>query len=67
VFLVMWLFFPWRYAIWVAMGLPVSFLASMYVLSLVGISLNLMSMVALLVAIGLLMDDAIVLSEGSVP
>lgn len=30
VFLVMWLFFPWRYAIWVAMGLPVSFLASMY-------------------------------------
>ncbi|KXO09264.1 Cation/multidrug efflux pump [Moritella sp. JT01] len=63
VFLVMWLFFPWRYAIWVAMGLPVSFLASMYVLSLVGISLNLMSMVALLVAIGLLMDDAIVLSE----
>lgn len=63
VFLVMWLFFPWRYAIWVAMGLPVSFLASMYVLALAGISLNLMSMVALLVAIGLLMDDAIVLSE----
>ncbi|MFT5879704.1 MAG: HAE1 family hydrophobic/amphiphilic exporter-1 [Moritella sp.] len=63
VFLVMWLFFPWRYAIWVALGLPVSFLASMYVLSLAGISLNLMSMVGLLVAIGLLMDDAIVLSE----
>lgn len=63
VFLVMWLFFPWRYAIWVAMGLPVSFLASIYVLSAIGISLNMMSMVALLVAIGLLMDDAIVLSE----
>lgn len=63
VFAVMWLFFPWRYAIWVAMGLPVSFLASLYVMSLLGISLNMMSMVALLVAIGLLMDDAIVLSE----
>ncbi|WP_022942807.1 efflux RND transporter permease subunit [Psychromonas hadalis] len=63
VFLVMWLFFPWRYAFWVSMGLPVSFLASLFVMSKFGLSLNMLSSVALLIAIGLIMDDAIVLSE----
>lgn len=63
VFLVMWLFFPWRYAFWVSMGLPVSFLASLFFMSKFGLSLNMLSSVGLLIAIGLLMDDAIVLSE----
>ncbi|MCK5818131.1 MAG: efflux RND transporter permease subunit [Psychromonas sp.] len=63
VFLVMWLFFPWRYAFWVSMGLPVSFLASLFVMTKFGLSLNMLSSVGLLIAIGLLMDDAIVLSE----
>lgn len=63
VFLVMWLFFPWRYAFWVSMGLPVSFLASLFMMEQLGLSLNMLSSVGLLLAIGLLMDDAIVLSE----
>ena len=63
VFLVMWLFFPWRYAFWVSMGLPVSFLASLFIMGQLGLSLNMLSSVGLLLAIGLLMDDAIVLSE----
>ncbi len=63
VFAVMWLFFGTRYAFWVVMGLPVSFLASAFVLSLAGLSINMLSMVALLLALGILMDDAIVISE----
>jgi len=45
------------------MGLPVSFLASMYFLNHFGISINMFSMVALLLSLGILMDDAIVISE----
>ena len=63
VFAVMWLFFTFRYAFWVVMGLPVSFLASMYFLNIFGISINMFSMVALLLSLGILMDDAIVISE----
>ena len=63
VFAVMWLFFNVRYAFWVVMGLPVSFLASAFVLAQLGISINMISMVALLLALGILMDDAIVISE----
>ena len=63
VFSVMWLFFTIRYAFWVVMGLPVSFLASMFFMSQMGISINMFSMVALLLSLGILMDDAIVISE----
>ncbi len=63
VFAVMWLFFTFRYAFWVVMGLPVSFLASLYFLNIFGISINMFSMVALLLSLGILMDDAIVISE----
>jgi hydrophobic/amphiphilic exporter-1 (mainly G- bacteria), HAE1 family len=63
VFAVMWLFFTIRYAFWVVMGLPVSFLAGFFVLGHLGITINMISMVALLLALGILMDDAIVISE----
>ena len=63
VFLTMWLFFQARFAFWVALGLPVSFMGALFVMSLAGLSINMISMVALLIATGLLMDDAIVISE----
>jgi len=63
VFLTMWLFFRLRFAFWVAMGLPVAFLGGLFFMSLAGVSINMISMVALLIALGLLMDDAIVISE----
>lgn len=63
VFAVMWLFFTIRYAFWVVMGLPVSFLAAFFVLGHMGITINMISMVALLLALGILMDDAIVIAE----
>ncbi|MDF2178166.1 efflux RND transporter permease subunit [Aliiglaciecola sp. CAU 1673] len=63
VFAVMWLFFAWRYSFWVSMGLPVSFLGAFYLMTLLGVSINMISMVAMLMAIGILMDDAIVIAE----
>ena len=63
VFLMLWLFFSFRYSFWVTMGLPVSFLGSFYLLPKFGITINMISMVGLLIGIGLLMDDAIVIAE----
>ncbi|MCB1864927.1 MAG: efflux RND transporter permease subunit [Chromatiales bacterium] len=63
VFLVLWLFFSFRYSFWVTMGLPVSFLGALVVLPMLGITVNMISMVGLLIGIGLLMDDAIVIAE----
>lgn len=63
VFLTLWLFLRLRFAFWVTMGLPVSFLGGLFFMSLLGYSINLITMVALLIALGLLMDDAIVISE----
>ncbi len=63
VFGAMWLFFGLRPAFWISAGLPVSFLGAIAVMSAMGYSLNMLSMVALLIVIGILMDDAIVIAE----
>ncbi len=63
VFLVMLLFFGFRYSFWITMGLPVSFMGAFAIMVALGYSLNMFTMVALLIVIGLLMDDAIVISE----
>ncbi|NDV26052.1 efflux RND transporter permease subunit [Desulfovibrio sp. JC010] len=63
VFLAMWLFFDIRMSFWVSMGLPVSFLGGLFVMYISGLTLNMLTMVGLLLAIGLIMDDAIVIAE----
>ena len=59
----LWLFFGSRFSFWVAMGLPVSFMGGFFIMEIMGQSINMISLVAMLVALGLLMDDAIVLAE----
>ena len=63
VFAILLLFFGFWVAFWVAVGLPTAFMACLFMLVLIGYSINMMTMVALLIAIGLMMDDAIVISE----
>jgi hydrophobic/amphiphilic exporter-1 (mainly G- bacteria), HAE1 family len=63
VMLVLWLFFGFRFAFWVAAGLPVSFLGSVVLMVAAGYTINMLTMVGLLIVIGLLMDDAIVIAE----
>lgn len=63
VFAVLWFFFGLRFAFWVTAGLPVSFMGGLAIMAAFGYSLNLMTTIGLLIVIGLLMDDAIVISE----
>ncbi len=63
VFLVLWLFFGLRYSFWVAAGLPVAFAGAFFLMVAVGYSVNMLTMVGLLIVVGLLMDDAIVIAE----
>lgn len=63
VFFTLWLFFNIRYSFWVAAGLPVAFLGGLFLMATLGLSINMMSLVGLLMAIGIIMDDAIVIAE----
>jgi multidrug efflux pump subunit AcrB len=63
VFLSLWLFFNFRFSLWVVMGLPVSFLGAFFFLPMINFSINMFTMVGMLIALGLLMDDAIVIAE----
>jgi multidrug efflux pump subunit AcrB len=63
VLLTLALFFSLRYAFWVSMGLPVSFAGAIFAMSFLGYSIDMITMVGLLIAIGILVDDAIVLAE----
>lgn len=63
VFLTLWLFFNVRYSFWVAAGLPVAFMGGLFLMASIGLSINMLSLVGLLMAIGIIMDDAIVIAE----
>lgn len=62
-FLMLWAFFNIRFSFWVALGLPVSFLGAIFAMYVLGYTLNMMTMVGLIVAIGLLMDDSLIIAE----
>ncbi len=66
VFLTLWLFFSLRLSFWVSMGLPVSFLGALFLMKYFDFSINMLTMVGLLLALGLIMDDAIVIAENVV-
>ncbi len=63
VFLTMWIFFNARLSFWVVVSLPVSFLAAFALVPIFGLTINMLTMVGLLMALGILMDDGIVIAE----
>lgn len=63
VVLVMSLFFRPQLALWAVLGLPAAFMGAFAVMALTGLSLNMITLVALLMAIGIVMDDAIVITD----
>ena len=60
---VLYLFLNARVAFWVAVGIPVSFMATLGVLHGLGGSINVVSLFALIMAFGIIVDDAIVVGE----
>lgn len=63
VLVVLFLFLSARTAFWVAMGIPVSMLAAVGVMYAAGYTLNMMSLFALIITLGIVVDDAIVVAE----
>ena len=63
VFIVLALFLELRLAFWVAMGIPVCILGAGFVLLVTGQTLNMLTMFAFLMALGIVVDDAIVIGE----
>jgi multidrug efflux pump subunit AcrB len=63
VFILLAVFLEIRLAFWVSLGIPVSFLGSMLILAAMGISINMISMFAFIVTLGIVVDDAIVVGE----
>lgn len=63
VFLVLAIFLDLRLSFWVALGIPISVLGAGIVLFYAGQSMNMLSMFAFLMALGIVVDDAIVIGE----
>ncbi len=53
----------WRIALVVGMGIPVSFMIGLISLEMLGYSLNMLSLFGALIALGMLVDEAIVVAE----
>ena len=62
---VLFLFLNARVAFWVAAGIPISLAAAMLVMWLTGQSINMVSMFAIIMVLGIVVDDAIVVGEHS--
>ena len=63
VFILLALFLEIRLAFWVSLGIPISFLGSFLILPFLGMSINMVSMFAFIVTLGIVVDDAIVVGE----
>ena len=63
VLIVLAVFLELRLAFWVALGIPLSILGACAIMLCAGQTMNMLSMFAFLMALGILVDDAIVIGE----
>jgi len=63
VFILLSIFLEARLAFWVTMGIPISFLGSLLLIPSMGVSINMVSLFAFIVSLGIVVDDAIVVGE----
>jgi hydrophobic/amphiphilic exporter-1 (mainly G- bacteria), HAE1 family len=63
VFVLLLLALNWRVALWVGIGLVTALSGTLFIMFLFGITLNMLTMFALILVLGLLVDDAIVVAE----
>lgn len=63
VFICLTLFLNIRLAFWTTMGIPISFLGAFWLLPRFNVSLNMISLFAFIMSLGLVVDDAIVIGE----
>lgn len=65
VLIILCVFFNFRVAGMTALGIPVSFAGALLLMQGLGISLNMISMFSLILVLGIIVDDAIVVSENT--
>jgi len=63
VVLVLGLFLSARLSFWVTLGIPISFLAAIWFLPFADVSINMISLFAFIMVLGIVVDDAIVVGE----
>jgi len=63
VFLLLAIFLRLQLAFWVALGIPISFLGCVALMPTMGVSVNMISLFAFIVVLGIVVDDAIVVGE----
>lgn len=63
VFMILALFLRFTLAIWVTVGLLISFMGTFWVMPWLDVSINLLSLFAFILVLGIVVDDAIVVSE----
>ena len=63
VFIALTLFLRLRLAFWVALGIPISFLGAISVMPFIDASINLISLFAFIVVLGIVVDDAVIVGE----
>ena len=63
VFILLAVFLRTRLAIWVIIGLPISMLGAFWLMPWIGVTMNLISLFAFIMVLGIVVDDAIVIGE----
>ena len=63
VLIVLGLFLEIRLAFWVTLGIPISFLGAILFMPMMDVSLNMISLFAFILTLGIVVDDAIVVGE----
>jgi multidrug efflux pump subunit AcrB len=63
VFLILLLFLDLKLAFWTSIAVPVSFLGGLMIMNFFGLSINMISVFALIVVLGVVVDDAIIVGE----
>ncbi|MEA3504180.1 MAG: efflux RND transporter permease subunit, partial [Bacteroidota bacterium] len=63
VLIMLGLFLSFRLSLWVAWGIPSSFLGMFFITSLYGATINMMSLFGMILVVGILVDDGIVIAE----
>lgn len=62
-FIALLLFLDLKLAFWISMGIPIAFAGGLLIASIVGVTLNMISLFALIIVSGVVVDDAIVIGE----
>ena len=63
VFIALALFLDLRLALWVSLGIPISFLGAIALMPSLDVSINIMSLFAFVTVLGIVVDDAIIVGE----